>query len=185
MADERRVLNKETVKADMLGELKFPIIVNVVGTLLFCGFLALALVMIRVYSDTYIPKFAVALASLVFLALALFFLEVALEWYVVIEIVYIAKKGTFEIVEDKLERMSEHEFWESDYFIDRLRNRLLGRFRQRFENVFYFSKYGRVPGYSKFSMSGDTFYLVIIPSKDNKVIRTYPAKIYRYEKDKF
>ena len=99
-----------------------------------------------------------------------------------IEIVYIAKKGIFEIVEDKLERSAEHELWESDYFIERLRNRLLGRFRQRYEDVFYFSKHGRVPGYSDFSMSGDAFYLVIVPSKNNKVILTYPAKLYRYEK---
>ena len=100
-----------------------------------------------------------------------------------IEIVYIAKKGIFEIVEDKLERSAEHELWESDYFIEILRRRF-SRHKPMYENVFYFSKHGRVPGYSEFSMSGDTFYLVIIPSKDNKVIRTYPAKLYKYEKDK-
>ncbi len=182
MADERRVITKESVKTEMLGELTFPIITNVVGTLFACGFLALSLLIIRGYSDIYIPKFAVALASLPVLAAILLFFDVALDWYAVIEIVYIAKKGIFEIVEDKLDRMAEHELWESDYFIERLRNRLRGRFRQRYENVFYFSKHGRVPGYSEFSMNGDTFYLVIIPSKSNKVVRTYPAKLYRYEK---
>ena len=190
MADERKVLSKETVKAEMLSTLTFDIIMSILETLLCGGMAALWLFLMHKCFDNFMPLFAHAIGALFGIAAFAMIFFIALGWYEVAENAYIAKRCAFEIVEDRVERIVEDERWEQPLgFVERWRYRLSIKIHYgdhlRYKNAFYFAKCGRVYAqkcYSDFTMCGDMFYIVIINGKNQRVWWSYPAKLYRYEK---
>lgn len=101
----------------------------------------------------------------------------------------IIKKGEFRIVTDTVAAVSEDEFYRRPFLAftkPGYRTRAPRRRSVELENVFYFSRYGRVPvskGLCDYSMRGDMFYLVVYNGEDNHVAMVYSSRIYRVEED--
>lgn len=184
MIDEREVITKETVKKALLRDSKSEVLSCIMDTVFF-GWMPM---LILVFGICIIksPRNGIEymLNAFFYIAALILLAYILAVWYRAITTMHVVRKGEFEIAEDTLNTISEDEFFESDYF-EKLRRRMyLGR-SHPIEDAFYFSQYGRVHASKKvsaYSMRGDVFYLVIIPRKNDKVVKMYNSRIYRYEK---
>lgn len=183
MSDKREVITKETVKKDLLRDSKSEVLSCIIDTVSL-GWMPM---LILVFGICIIksPRNGVEymLNAFFYIAALVLFAYLLAVWYRAITTVHIVRKGEFEIVEDTLNTISEDEFFESDY-IEKVRRRMYLVRRYPIEDAFYFSQYGRVHASKKvsaYSMRGDKFYLVILPRKNDKVVKMYSSRIYRYE----
>ena len=181
MSDEREVITKETVKQELLGELKHDMILCIFDTV-FWGLMLLGIFLIAIESPRNGVEYIINAVCILFAVFAVAFIFIA--WYCTISNLCIIKKDKFKIVVDTLTNVSEDEYCQSD-FLETMHRRMFLRWHVHIEDAFYFSQYGRVSVSKKvsaYSMRGDVFYLVIIPRKNDKVVKMYNSRIYRYEK---
>lgn len=182
--DKRERITKETIKADLLEDLKNERNECIFDTI-YCAILLFFAILFL--SE---PPFWRDMVSVFIYATVIIFIVAALVFLIFVWHRFISrqksiKNGSFIIVEDTLDVISEDEFRQSSLpsFRDRMRHH---RRIVQIEDAFYFSQYGRVSvkkNVSAFSMRGDSFYLVLLPKKENKILRIYSARLYQYENE--
>ncbi len=182
MVDEREVITKETVKKALLREIKSEIIACIVDTIfsVWIPFLCVLCILTTTFKSWDAIVFC-GIAPALAAVFVLFMLGI--EWYRVLSHLNIIKKDDFAIVEDTLKNISEDEMHSEVFRLTRFRVKGAGRYV--IDDAFYFSNYGRVyvaKNISAYSMSGDVFYLAVIPRKNDEVMKLYNSRIYRYEK---
>jgi len=180
--DQRERITQETIKKDLLGDLKDERSECIFDTV--CSVVLLAMSCLFLYEPPFfkdivavIIYFAVMLFSLFVLAFLVFI------WCRFAGMQNLIKKNAFAIEEDTLRSISEDEFRRNS--LPALRYRMRRRHNiVQVEDAFYFSKHGRVAvkkSVSAYSMQGDIFYLATLPQKKNRVLRIYSSRLYRYE----
>ena len=182
--DNRECITKETIMADLLEDLKDERGECIFDTI-YCAILLFFSVLFLSEPPFWrdIVSVSIYATVIIFIIAALVFLVFI--WYKFISRQKSIKTGSFIIAEDTLDVISEDEFRQRS--LPALRDRMRHHHRiVQIEDAFYFSQYGRVSvkkNVSAYSMQGDSFYLVILPQKETKILRIYSARLYRYENE--
>ena len=186
--NDREVLTKDRIKADLLQDLKAEK-VGLIGWSVSAVFvLGLLFAFAYMVAGNAVCNGITVAIWILPLAVSLL---VIITWIFLIRRVLFAdrilKNEAFSIVEDQLVRISEDEIPTIPRFGFAQPGTRFAGYRNRLADALYFSTYGKVfvhKQVSRHAMCGDMFYLVVYNGAEKGIIKLYSSKIYRFAEKK-
>ena len=185
--DEREVLTKDRIKADLLQDLKAEKVGCIGWSILAMFVLGLLFAFACMVADNSVWNGITVAIWILSLAVSLL---VIITWIFIIRRVLFAdrilKNEDFYIVEDQLVRISEDEIPTVSRFGFAQPGTRFAGYGSRLADALYFSTYGKVfvrKQVSRYSVCGDRFYLVVYNDAKKEIIKLYSSKIYRFAEE--